>query len=394
MSSAKRNENSTPKKHSEKERKFAKGVLIYLVVLCVFFILLSEYDDSNIMTTIITVVTSLLPFFLGALKNEQNQQEVEEYYGSVVDWIVKCIQKCHKSLYFSVFLCVLTIISIVSGIVLGKLMVVERFQAAIEAFFENPREDDEESTQESNTQLEKNGEKKEETSENTLYYANEENSEEEKDSYQLKQMEPLIIDVDDLSEYILLEKELEEVLEEVLFLGETYKELDWKDGIAVECLIDEYIKDITEKNSENIFDKDETEGGADVTYCNKLLQLNNRDESVRNFSEQFAIMQERIEIYDKYPKSSIASAISDDAQLLAYSLYISGEDEDAIMYFYVQAIHYRIEKLSYCDVKNVEDELAWIAKRYRDINRTCLDNEWSEYISILETVYGKLSEKY
>lgn len=170
---------------------------------------------------------------------------------------------------------------------------------------------------------------------------------------------------------------------------------NWEDQDLVNREVCAWVINQREKKRENLFDKPDEEGGAPLNVETAICNASENEKNVR-FVGRKAIMEERSNIYEEYPKYSLSNLISNDNHALALALYYYCGQDSTIMYHYGQAILYNMEGISYAEVSNstCKERLTAISQRYLDIEYTCESCEEIQYAKKLAIAFQHAADQY
>lgn len=170
---------------------------------------------------------------------------------------------------------------------------------------------------------------------------------------------------------------------------------DWNNQDQINEIVKERVQGQSDKKMENKFDKPDEEGGA-PSYVETEICNASQTEVGAKFTQRKEILRIRSNVYEVYPKYSLASLIANDNHAIALSLYYYGGNQATVEYYYGQAIIYNMEAISYAEVSSVtcKEMLTWISQRYRDIRYTCPACSNMDKLEKLAIAFQYASDKY
>ena len=174
------------------------------------------------------------------------------------------------------------------------------------------------------------------------------------------------------------------------------KNIDWTNQNAVNETVLQMIAEMRSMQMENEFDKDVSEGGAPYQLRELIYQVSKDEINAVRFSEIEAFCDVRADVFNLYPKKSLANLLSNDYQKLANILYLNGGNEESILYYYSQSIIRDFECLQFAENSNdmVKGKLISIARRYKDIIYTCPNMEGLENAQALAVAFENAAKQY
>lgn len=183
----------------------------------------------------------------------------------------------------------------------------------------------------------------------------------------------------------------------VFFQGGLYCIKDWTDEKEILLKVKKMIETIRNKKRKNIlkikgeqWEKDEISEISDKEEedIEKNLEIELKD--------KMDDTDKRINYFAKLPCADLANLIANAYHLYGLIAFCYNFPQDAKLYYYVKAIEYELEFISFDGVSNevVKKRLIWIATRYKDIAFTCEDAGEVKWAEKLGQAFNSLSHEY
>lgn len=174
------------------------------------------------------------------------------------------------------------------------------------------------------------------------------------------------------------------------------KDIDWTDQDEVNTAVLQMVDEIISMKMENVFDMDVNDGGAPQWLRDLIAQASEDEITAETFSDIKAICDVRADVYNLYPKESLAKLLSNNYQKMAIILWLHGGEECSIVYYYSKSILMDIECLQFAQNSNttIKDKLYSIARRYMDMIYTCPHMENLENVRALAEAFENAAEQY
>lgn len=171
-------------------------------------------------------------------------------------------------------------------------------------------------------------------------------------------------------------------------------------GFEMQEEIDEkifrWVEEQVEHGLENVFNKEEEDGGAPQKVKNRIAEASDAEEELHSFAEVNDRLDFRECTNNEYPKRDLTQLIANDYHKLALLLVWNNGEKDTILYYYGQCIKNLFKCLEYKENtdKTIKQTLTSIAQKFRDIVYVWPDFEGKEIASKLEKAFRYAADQY
>lgn len=198
------------------------------------------------------------------------------------------------------------------------------------------------------------------------------------------------------SELVYEEKLSAEDCAKIFFSDGEYKVADWECQEDINQVVLQMVENLLKEKAENIFDKDETQGGAPQEVRNMISYVSEHEGEVESFADLNGILGIRTDAYFLYPKKTLTNLISNDYHKLALLFALNAGNEDTIVYYYGKSIDSNLEYLKFAgnSDESIKDRLKRISQRYTDIVYVCPKHELSKKAEALAKAFKNAEEQY
>lgn len=183
---------------------------------------------------------------------------------------------------------------------------------------------------------------------------------------------------------------------ELFYLGGDYKINDWESEDEINNKVLQRVRDEIQKKRENVFDRKKNDEGAPQEICDRVSKLSEIEGKIVTLEEKKIILEEREDIFNMFPKGSLAKLIANDNQDIALILFFKAGNKKTVLYYYAQSIKYRHQIIRFKDIGNseIKRRVNEIKRSYEDIEYIFSNDKECYYARKLKSAYQYAADQY
>lgn len=392
----------TPKNKIEEKKLSRRKVILAAVLLSLIMAGFVEYFGITareilgilriISTIIYAIIQIVAPVLLGKQRrNSQSTMKNDDHDMDKWTKIIHMVNRLFKDIKYvfcnspHITLCIIIIISCCFGIYLGNKQIYARLHYAASEAATGFRDYDKPETKKKIENKKRESGMKETNDGKRIWEHLDENTKE-----QIRKTEASESEMNETNNLSQTDKE------EIFYLAGKYAIENWEDQDDINRKVFCRVKDEIKRKRENVFDKEETKGGAPLDICNKISELSEEENHSITLEKMRDITEERENIFILYPKESLARLVANDYQSIALVFYYNTSDKNNVLYFYGLSIMYRHKTLGFRGIGSsaIKKRVNEIKSSYEDLELISSDKKLHSYAQKLRIAYQYVADQY